>query len=60
MFFSICIGKKDKNAEVLKFLGILKNMSPKIKYLFVQERKAMFRLTKKLFLSFKQFLDLIC
>ena len=41
-FFSICLGKKD--AEVVKFLGILKNMSPRIKYILVQERKAMFRL----------------
>ena len=41
-----------KNAEVIKFLGILKNMYPIIKYIFVQERKAIFYLIKKLFLSF--------
>ena len=40
MFFSICLNKK--NAEVIKSFGILKNMSPRIKYIFVQERKAMF------------------
>ena len=33
MFFSICLGKK--NAEVIKFLGILKNMLPRIKFIFV-------------------------
>ena len=53
LFFSICLGKK--NAEVIKFLGISKNMSPRIKYIFVQERKAMFCLIKKFFLSFTQF-----
>ena len=47
MFFIICLGKKI--AEVIKFLGILKNMSPIIKYIFVQERKAMFLLIKKLY-----------
>ena len=52
VFSSICGGKR--NAEVFIFLGILKNMSPRIKYKFVQERKAMFRL-KQLFLSFTQF-----
>ena len=57
MFFSIRLGKK--NAEVIKFLGIFKNMSLRIKYIFVQERKAMFRLIKKLFLSFTQFSNLI-
>ena len=30
-------------------------MAPRIKYIFVQERKAMFLLIKKLFLSLKQF-----
>ena len=50
MFFSIYLGKN--NAEVTKFLGILRNMSPRIKYMFVQERKAMFRLIEKLFLAF--------
>ena len=43
-----------QNAEVINFLGILKNMSPRIKYIFVQERKAMFHLIKKLVLSFTQ------
>ena len=58
MLFSICLGTK--NAEVIKFLGILKkNMSLKIKYIFVQERKTVFRLIKKLFLSFTQFSNLI-
>ena len=52
--------KKKKNAEVIKFLGILKeNMSSWIKYIFVQERKAIIRLIKKLFLSFTQFPNLI-
>ena len=49
MFFSICIDKK--NPEVILFLGILKNVSPRIKYIFVEARKAMFRLIEKLFLS---------
>ena len=56
MFFSICLGKK--NAEVIKFQGISKNMSPKMKYILVQERKAIFCLIK-LFLSFTQFSNLI-
>ena len=30
-------------------------MTPRTKYIFVQERKALFRLIKKLFLSFTQF-----
>ena len=48
MSFSICLGKK--NAEVVKFLGILeKNLSLKIKHIFVRERKAMFRLEKFFF-----------
>ena len=34
---------KKKNAAVMKFLRILKNMSPRIKYIFVQERKVMFQ-----------------
>ena len=50
MFFSICLDKKKQKknkAEVIKFLGILKkyvskNMSPRTKYIFVPERKAMF------------------
>ena len=33
MFFSICTGKK--NAEAIKFLGILKNTSVRKKYIFV-------------------------
>ena len=32
-FFSICLSKK--NAQAIKFLEILKNMSPRIKYIFV-------------------------
>ena len=57
MFFSICLG--EKNAEVIKFFVILKNMSPRIKYIFVQERKAICRLIKKLLLSFTPFSNLI-
>ena len=45
MFFSICLDKK--NALLIKFLGILKNMSPRIKCIFVQERETIFRLIKK-------------
>ena len=41
-----------KNAEVIKFLGVLKNMSPRKKYIFVQEGKAVFCLIKKLKFSF--------
>ena len=41
MFFSICLDKK--NDEVIRSLGILKEiMSPRIKYIFAQERKVMF------------------
>ena len=47
-----------KNAEVIKFLGILKKYVSK-NNIFVQERKAMFHLIKKLFLSFTQFSNLI-
>ena len=57
LFISICLGQK--NADVIKFLGISKNMSPRIKCIFVQERQAMFRLIKKLFLSFTQFSNLV-
>ena len=57
MFFSIRLGKK--NPEVIKFLGIFQNISPTTKNIFVQERKAMFHLIKKLFLSFIQFSNLI-
>ena len=42
MFFSIFLGKK--NAEIIKFLGISKEMSPRIKNIFAQERKPMFGL----------------
>ena len=28
-FYSICLGKKKKNSEAIKFLRILKNKSPK-------------------------------
>ena len=61
MVFSICFGQKKKQTEqAIKFLGILtKNMSPWIKYIFVEKRKAMFRLIKKLFLTFTQFSNLI-
>ena len=31
-----------KNDEVIRFLGILKEMSPRTKYIFAQERKVMF------------------
>ena len=37
MFFSTCLG--EKNAEVIKFLGILKKyIFPRIKYISVQEK----------------------
>ena len=59
MFFIICLGKK--NTKVIKFVGIVKkkNMSPRMKYIFVQEINAKFRLIKKLFFSFTQFSNLI-
>ena len=57
MFFSTYLGKK--NAELIKFLGILKKYVSENKYIFVKERKAMFRLLKNLFLSFTQFSNLI-
>ena len=40
-----------KNTELIKFLGILKNL--------VQERKVMFHLIKKLFLTLTQHSNLI-
>ena len=33
--FLVSAPAKKKNAQVIKFLGILKNMSPRIKYFFV-------------------------
>ena len=54
-FFSICLSKKKKNAEAIKFLGILKRYVTKnIFYL----KKAMFSLNKKVFLSFTRFPNL--
>ena len=35
--------------DLVQHLRTLKNMSPRIKYIFAQERKAMFRLTKSYF-----------
>ena len=40
IFFSICLGKK--NAEAIKFLGILKNMFPRIKFIFLKKEKQCF------------------
>ena len=51
MFFSICLRKK--NAEAIKFSEILKNMSTRIKFIFLKKRKAMFRLLEKLFFVFR-------
>ena len=48
--FSICVGKK--NIEVIEFLGILKKYVSKNKIFFIQERKAIFLLIKKLFFVF--------
>ena len=45
-FLVLALVKKD--AEVIKFLAILKNVFG-MKYIFVQERKAMFRLIKVIF-----------
>ena len=42
LFFSICFGKKkkkkEKNADEIKFLGILEKMSPRTKYVFVLKK----------------------
>ena len=38
-----------KNAEIIKFLGILKNRSLRLKYIFVQERKAIFCIINVIF-----------
>ena len=46
MFFSTCLGKE--NAEVIKFLGILKKYVSKSN-IFVPERKAIFHLIKNYF-----------
>ena len=41
MFFSICLTKKKKKKMPrIKFLGILKNMSPRIKYIFCLKKKS--------------------
>ena len=58
--FSICFSKKKKKkAKKIKLLGLSKNIYPKIKYIFVWKKKAMFRLIKMLFLSFTWFSNLI-
>ena len=52
LFFSIWLAqkkKKKKNAGAIRSLGILKNMSPWIKYIFVSKMKAIFCLIKKFF-----------
>ena len=48
MIFSICVGKK--NAEVIKFLRILKNKSLKIK--FIKRQKSNVLLNKKVIFCF--------
>ena len=48
-----------KNTEVIKFVRILKKYVSRIKYIFVQERKAILCLIKKLLLSFTQLSNLI-
>ena len=45
--------------RVIKFLGILKKYVFESKIYFFEEKIAMFHLIKKLFLSFKQFSNLI-
>ena len=57
MFFSVCLGKK--NAEAIKFLGILKKYVSKNKIYFCLKKRKMFCLIKKLFLSFTWFSNLI-
>ena len=41
--------KKKKNAESIKFLGILKNMTAKIKFIFALKRTAIFHLIKNIY-----------
>ena len=52
LYFLVSASAKKKNGEIIKFLGILKKYVSENKYIFVQERKAMFCLIKKLFFSF--------
>ena len=53
MFFSICLGKK--NAEAIQYLGIFKKYVSKNKKYFCLKEKKIFRLIKKLILSFTRF-----
>ena len=46
LFFSICLGKK-KNAEVIKFLGILKKYFSENKIYFCSRKKSNVSLNKK-------------
>ena len=50
MFFSICLGKK--NAEVIKFLGILKKYVSKNKIYFCSRKKSNVSLNKKVIFVF--------
>ena len=50
MFFSICLGKK--NAEVIKFLGILKKYVSDNKIYFCPIKKSIFLLNKKIIFVF--------
>ena len=51
--------KKKKNADEIKFLGILEKMCLQEQNMFLFKKKAMFCLNKKLFLSLAQFSNLI-
>ena len=52
MFFSICLGKKKKNAEVIKFLGILKKYFSENKIYFCSRKKSNVSLNKKVIFVF--------
>ena len=52
MCFSICLGKKKKNAQVTKFLGILKKYLSQNKIYFCSRKKSNFSLNKKVVFVF--------
>ena len=58
MFFSICLAKKKKNAETIKFLGILKKYVSKNKIYFCLKKKSNVLLNEKGFFVFHKIFKL--
>ena len=52
LFFSICLGKKKKNAETIKFLGTLENHVSENKIYFCLKKKSNVSLNKKVIFIF--------